>query len=337
MALYERKKRMGFISWKQDTEHALGNGSFGNVYRGTLLAKAPKFPHCRPGGQVAVKVSIAGLDKPELQKDFMAELQNMCRISNPCCLYLISWDLLVRSQSTIGVPQCIFVTEYCHTDLDKVLTLVAKGRTPDGFTATTKSCIAFAVAFGMAYLHSENIIHRDLKPSNILLDENYFPRIADFGLSKLINLETVIKMKTMKGTPAYRAPEMDADEKPPDPAHPDIWNGETIFGAADVFSYGMTLWQLASDQIPFSKSSGRGAMYQVRMEIQKGGRPAMPPDVTPALGDLITRCWDQVPHLRPRFDEIINKPMDLLFPDADVNAYIDFCIDLVEQYGAPPK
>jgi serine/threonine protein kinase len=78
------------------------------------------------------------------------------------------------------------VTEYLEMDLAKIMKSVAKGQTPRGFDATKKSCIAFAIAFGMAYLHAQNMVHRDLKPENILLDANFTPRIADFGFAKAL-------------------------------------------------------------------------------------------------------------------------------------------------------
>ena len=69
----------------------------------------------------------------------------------------------------------------------------------------------------MSYLHLHNVLHRDLKPENILMDENLYPKISDFGLSKitdfLSNSMNVQSQKGLKGTPAYLAPEILADEK----------------------------------------------------------------------------------------------------------------------------
>ena len=52
-------------------------------------------------------------------------------------------------------------------------------------TTFNKYIILYGIAEGMKYLHSIGIIHRDLKPSNILLDENFYPKICDYGTSKL--------------------------------------------------------------------------------------------------------------------------------------------------------
>ena len=67
----------------------------------------------------------------------------------------------------------------------------------------------------MCYLHKKGIIHRDLKPENILMDNNYNPRICDFGLSRCfpnsLTKSINLSMSRNFGTPLYMAPELLAD------------------------------------------------------------------------------------------------------------------------------
>jgi serine/threonine protein kinase len=82
------------------------------------------------------------------------------------------------------------------------------------------------IAHGMAHVHSLGIIHRDLKPANILLDQDFLPRICDFGIS-LFDGDESASMARKVGTPRFMAPELMTLAK----------YGNKI----DVYSYGMLL------------------------------------------------------------------------------------------------
>uniref|UniRef100_A0A2N9HQ34 non-specific serine/threonine protein kinase n=1 Tax=Fagus sylvatica TaxID=28930 RepID=A0A2N9HQ34_FAGSY len=88
---------------------------------------------------------------------------------------------------------------------------------------------------GLAYLHDhcrDCIIHCDIKPENILLDAEYDPKVADFGLAKVIGRDFSRVLTTMRGTRGYLAPE---------------WiSGEAITPKVDVFSYGKLLFEIVS-------------------------------------------------------------------------------------------
>jgi serine/threonine protein kinase len=174
----------------------------------------------------------------------------------------------------------------------------------------------------MAYLHSLNIVHRDLKPANILLDENFFPRIADFGLAKVISLENALAMTMNKGTPAYMAPEL-TDE---------AFQLEDMFGAIDVFAFGMLLWEMVAEVPPFADKY-KDNPYKLTMDIQEGKRPPIPDQMTAEMAELVKQCWEGVPEDRPVFEDMLNSPGDFLFAEADENEYGDFCYDLVQKYA----
>ena len=93
--------------------------------------------------------------------------------------------------------------------------------------------MARAIALGMDYVHSKaGIIQRDLKAANLLVTREYDVKIADFGLSRSMRSGA---METYCGTPAYMAPE--------------IVRQEAYSEKADVFSYGIILWELLTRQV----------------------------------------------------------------------------------------
>lgn len=95
--------------------------------------------------------------------------------------------------------------------------------------------IALGTARGLAYLHegcTDCIIHCDMKPDNVLLDADFCPKIADFGMAKLLGRDFSRALTTMRGTIGYLAPE---------------WiSGVPITHKSDVYSYGMTLLEIIS-------------------------------------------------------------------------------------------
>ncbi|GJT66807.1 G-type lectin S-receptor-like serine/threonine-protein kinase [Tanacetum coccineum] len=97
----------------------------------------------------------------------------------------------------------------------------------------TRYQIALGIAKGLVYLHEkcrECTVHCDIKPENILLDADFGPKIADFGLAKLAGRNFSRVLTTMRGTRGYLAPE---------------WlSGVAITAKADVYSYGMMLFEL---------------------------------------------------------------------------------------------
>lgn len=91
--------------------------------------------------------------------------------------------------------------------------------------------IALGPSRGIAYLHEEClewILHCDIKPQNVLLDDNFCPKVSDFGVSKLVDRETALSVSTIRGTRGYLAPEWVEFNQP-------------ITAKADVYSFGMVL------------------------------------------------------------------------------------------------
>ncbi|KAI3525721.1 hypothetical protein L1887_04752 [Cichorium endivia] len=111
----------------------------------------------------------------------------------------------------------------------------------------TRLDIAIGTAKGLAYLHDEClewVLHCDVKPQNILLDANYNPKVADFGLSKLLDRGSSDQwnFSMMRGTRGYMAPE---------------WVlSQPITSKVDVFSYGVVMLEMITGRSPASNQDG---------------------------------------------------------------------------------
>eukprot|EP01121_Diplochlamys_sp_Union-15-3_P019357 TRINITY_DN7282_c0_g1_i2.p1 TRINITY_DN7282_c0_g1~~TRINITY_DN7282_c0_g1_i2.p1 ORF type:complete len:674 (-),score=78.95 TRINITY_DN7282_c0_g1_i2:61-1956(-) len=153
--------------------------------------------------------------------------------------------------------------------------------------------IAIDAAKGMAYLHNHApvIIHRDLKSHNLLVDDFWRVKVCDFGLSRFSDTDS--KTMTACGTPSWTAPE--------------ILRNSRYTEKADVYSFGIVLWEMASREEPFPGL----APYQVIFKVgQHKERPLIPVDCPQEYSYIIELCWNEDPELRPPFNELITQLQD---------------------------
>jgi tetratricopeptide (TPR) repeat protein len=110
-----------------------------------------------------------------------------------------------------------------------------------------------ALARAVNYMHQRGILHRDLKPNNVLLTADGTPKIADFGLAKVLDVDSgPSHSDTLLGTPSYMAPEQAADDT------------KRVGAAADVYSLGAILYELLTGRAPFQGATPLSTLEQVR-------------------------------------------------------------------------
>ena len=193
----------------------LGEGGFGTVFKGNL----------RSGPCVAIK--MLGKSKGNGQ-DFINEVATIGRIHHLNVVQLIGFCVE-------GSKRALVYEFMSNVSLDKFI-FSKEGSANISYSQIFE--ISVGVARGIAYLHhgcEMKILHFDIKPHNILLDENFTPKVSDFGLAKLYPVEnSIVTMTAARGTIGYMAPELFYK------------NIGGVSYKADVYSFGMLLMEMAS-------------------------------------------------------------------------------------------
>ncbi|KAL0675782.1 hypothetical protein Bca4012_003763 [Brassica carinata] len=256
----------------------IGQGSCGTVYRGLWF-----------GSVVAVKVFSKEEYSEEVIQSFRQEVALMKRLRHPNVLLFMG---------AVTSPQrlCIVSELLPRASLFQLLQ-----RKTSKLDCRRRINMALDIARGMNYLHccSPPIIHRDLKSSNLLVDRNLTVKIADFGLSR-VKHETYLTTRSGKGTPQWMAPEVlqneSADEK------------YTLSVLSDIYSFGVVLWELATEKIPWESLNSMQVIGAVGFMNQ---RLEIPKDIDPLWISLMESCWHSDAKLRPTFQELTEMLRDL--------------------------
>ncbi|KAL7560741.1 hypothetical protein ACA910_005314 [Epithemia clementina (nom. ined.)] len=153
--------------------------------------------------------------------------------------------------------------------------------------------VAIGISSAMALLHEQRIIFRDIKPANIGLDLDGQARLFDFGLATYIENSEHPFLKGQAGTLRYMAPEVARLE-------------EYTF-SADVYSFGMLLWELCTLERPYEEIKDTDALVSVvntKQPKDKYPGRRLSRIHSPEIRTLLKECWSPVPSMRPSFEHI---------------------------------
>ncbi len=218
----------------------LGEGGMGLVY----LAERKDL-----GSKVAIKVLRDSWLSPARRERFASEQRLLAQLTHPSIARLYDADTLpdgtpwFAMEYVDGIP----LTEYCRKR---------------GCSMEERLQLFRSVCEAVQYAHAHAVIHRDLKPSNIFAKNDGTVRLLDFGIAKQLESLDAQVNQTMTGlrllTPAYAAPEQ--------------IRGEQLGVHTDVYSLGVTLFELLSGQLPFDFSNltpAEAASVVVGLEPEK--------------------------------------------------------------------
>eukprot|EP01126_Amoeba_proteus_P021429 TRINITY_DN2176_c0_g2_i6.p1 TRINITY_DN2176_c0_g2~~TRINITY_DN2176_c0_g2_i6.p1 ORF type:complete len:495 (-),score=91.27 TRINITY_DN2176_c0_g2_i6:146-1630(-) len=248
----------------------LGVGSYGKVHRGK----------CR-GQDVAVKRFHRPIVDEKNLIAFKREVATMSAFFHPnICLFM---------GACTQAGDFFIVQEYMpRGDVEKLLR-----NQQIQISLCRRMNMAKDAALGMNWLHCNNptFIHRDLKSSNLLIDEQYKVKVCDFGLSQVKEHGQMLKDDDLaKGTPLWMAPE--------------VMQFKEFNEKADVYSFGIVLWEFLTRKEPFSHHRNYN---KFKRAVCEGERPPIPSDCEASLRSLMEDCWSGDPSKRPSFEVIISR------------------------------
>ena len=247
-------------------EKSIGAGAFAEVWFGKYLPE---------NLSVGIKKIRAFDNKEKETEGYYNEIAVLASIKHPFLLPFVGY--------TSTEPLCI-VTKFIPGG--SLYSALRPENPENELTPTQISIIAFGVALGLQYLHNKGLIHRDIKSQNILLDENKYPVVCDFGSSR--NKEATRMLTGQGGTANYMAPE--------------FLRAEKYDEKVDVYSFGILLWELITKESPFDGLLPPQIMCSVSLFNK---RPEIPQDLNKSTKHLIEKCWDRDPKERPSFTEIV--------------------------------
>ncbi len=220
---------------RYEIQKELGKGAMGVVYYGT----DPKI-----GRVVAIKTMALSQEfEPDELEDvkarFFREAETAGRLNHPNIVTMYDageeHDLAYIAMEFLkGKDMVPYTKPESLLPLPKVMSIIA------------------SVADALDYAHKQNVVHRDIKPANIMYDaQTDTAKVTDFGIARITD-SSKTKTGMVLGTPSYMSPEQLA--------------GKKIGGGSDLFSLGVTLYQLSCGRLPFEGDSMAQLMYRIANE-----------------------------------------------------------------------
>ncbi|HEX6320433.1 MAG TPA: serine/threonine-protein kinase [Burkholderiales bacterium] len=249
-----------------EVQKELGKGAMGVVY----LGKDPKI-----GREVAIKTMALSQEfEPEelaeVKERFFREAETAGRLSHPNIVTIYDTGeehdfCYIAMELLKGGDLAPYVKPGKLLPMDQVVSIVAR------------------VADALGYAHRQGVVHRDIKPANMMYDpQTDTLKVTDFGIARLTD-SSKTKTGMVLGTPSYMSPEQLA--------------GKKIEGRSDLFSLGVSLYQMLCGRLPFEGESMAQLMFKIANEPPTEIL-SVNPDVPPRLRAFLLHALAKNPDER---------------------------------------
>jgi len=255
----------------------LGSGGFGSVYEARYR-----------GERLAVKKFHQGTKNEKAALESFEAEGSILHFNHPN---------IVRSLAVLtmlGDTRCIIMEFAGERNLQSVI-----NNSFEELDRNRRIKFSLDIATALQFAHQQGLAHLDLKPRNVLVTAEDHCKLADFGCCREVeeNDKPASPTKSnLTGTYAYRAPE--------------LLKGESPSTKADIYSYGICLWQMLTREQPYGNENHHVVIFGV---VAYQLRPELKEDIK---GDehyvnLIRVCWQAEAKFRPAASEVVNRLQDI--------------------------